>query len=377
MNRSRNRTGYTLPAVLFFAGLLLCLGLICAVLFGTRAYAGFSRNIAGTGIYNTFFMNATVAADTDVRLLAEPQPQPVVDETMKVFGSIHHSRHYALLRLSDGKVLMEQDADTVIFPASLTKIMTAIVTIDSGQSLDTDVRITSDILEYCWEQNAAVAGFASGDVISVRDLLYATLLSSGADACIALARQVTATEINYGTEAEFVELMNQKAAELGMNDTHFVTCTGLHDDAHVSSIRDLVTMFTYALQNEQLKEIMTTLKYTTEPTRKHAEGLELTSTVYNAFRRANLDMGSVLGGKTGYTPEAGLCMATLARMNYAGEETELILVTAGAGDGSNSVQYHAMDAYSVFVSQSLRNEVDEYNQSLTQPKETEPEEPAA
>lgn len=361
MNRQKNKAAARLSIGAFFAALLLLIGLVAGALFGKHPFGSFNKAFAGTGIYHTFFMNASDAADTGVRFVAEATPEAIQEEALKVFGDVTHSKTYCLMRLSDGKIILEQDMDKIIYPASLTKIMTAVLVAECGQDLDaTKVRITSNIIEYCNEQNAAVAGYVSGDYASMRDLLYATMLSSGAEACLALARQVTAEytarDIIYGSEEQFVELMNKKAEELGMTNTHFVTCTGLHDDNHYSTAHDMAILFAYALQNDLLREIMTTKTYTTQPTRRYSDGIELKSTVATAFQRAHLDMGWILGGKTGYTPEAGQCLATLANMEYDGEKTDLILITTGAGDGSNSVQYHAMDAYSVFISQVIKQQ---------------------
>ena len=147
------------------------------------------------------------------------------------------SEYVYLMDADSGQVLVNKNGDEKMFPASLTKIMTEILAIENLPDLDAQVTITSQMLSGLAEANASVAGFSAGDQPTVRDLLYGCALPSGADAVNALCYTVA------GSVSDFVAMMNAKAAELCMNATHFVNATGLHDENHYSSARDIAILF--------------------------------------------------------------------------------------------------------------------------------------
>ena len=135
-----------------------------------------------------------------------------------------------------GQVLLDKGSTDRIYPASMTKIMTALVALNSGYDLSTPVTITSAMVEGLAEANASIVGYYIGDTPTMMDLLYGTILPSGADAVNALAYTIA------GSIDSYVNMMNQEAQKLGMNDTHFVTPTGLHDDNHYSTCRDIAIL---------------------------------------------------------------------------------------------------------------------------------------
>lgn len=182
------------------------------------------------------------------------------------------------------------------------------------------------------------AGFQAGETATVRDLLYGAMLPSGAECCEALAREVS------GSEEAFVARMNQKAAELGMTGTHFCNPTGLHDPEHVSTVRDMARLTKAALQNETFRKLFTTERYTVPATNCHPQGFTMHSTLLSQLDGTELHSGRILGGKTGYTGEAGLCLASLAEV----KGREYILVTAGAGGNHSTAPYHIEDAVTVY-----------------------------
>ena len=167
-----------------------------------------------------------------------------------------NSPHAILLRADSGEVLAEKDADSTIYPASMTKMMTALLAIEANPDLDTPVTLPEEIFPALQAQNASLAGFQAGETATVRDLLYGAMLPSGAECCEALAREVS------GSEEAFAARMNQKAAELGMTSTHFCNPTGLHDPEHVSTVRDMARLTEAALQNETFRKLFTTERYT-------------------------------------------------------------------------------------------------------------------
>ena len=140
-------------------------------------------------------------------------------------------------------------------------------------------------------------------------------------------------------------LMNQKAAELGMKNTHFTNATGLTDTEHYSSAADMAKLLQAALHNTTFRTIFTTKHYTTTATAQHPEGVSLTSTLLGKLDGTELPTGTQIeGGKTGYTAAAGLCLASLATVNGK----EYILVTLAAPGDHGTEQYNIRDAVHVY-----------------------------
>lgn len=231
-----------------------------------------------------------------------------------------HSEHAILYNLKDNTIIYEKASEEKTKVASLTKIMTAIVAIENIENLNKKVVLNSNVFAGLREANAAVAGFKVGDNVSYLDLLMGTMLPSGADAARGLAINIA------GSEKEFVVLMNKKAKELNLTNTNFVNITGLDADNHYSTVKDISIILKYALNNPTFKQIYTTREYTT------TKGLKLYSTLRELKKKFPADTSNILGTKTGYTKEAGLCLSSIA--NYNG--VDYLLVTAGADSNSNS-----------------------------------------
>ena len=254
-----------------------------------------------------------------------PTPEPV----QQISSDGLNSQHALLVRESD--------------LASMTKIMTALLTIENLPDLNETITVPEDIFEELTAQDASVAGFNPYEQPTVRDLLYGVLLPSGADACETLARAVG------GSEEGFVAMMNQKAEELGLTNTHFENCTGLHNDNHYSTCRDIAVLMSECLKSDTFREIVTREVYTTEATASHPEGITLYDTMLHRFTSyemsTTLENGAVIeGGKTGFTDEAGQCLVSFAE--YGGEE--YILVTAEAMTDSGSAVDSIADASTVY-----------------------------
>jgi len=251
-----------------------------------------------------------------------------------------HSSNAILIRLTDDTVLMEKNSEEKIYPASLTKIMTAIVAIENLSDLDAEIKLAASMFDGLYEADASMAGFQPGERVRVIDLLYGVMLPSGAECCTALADHIA------GSEREFVELMNQKAKELGMKDTHFENTTGLHNNNHYTTVKDLSILLRYALQNKNFRKVFTTFRHSIPPTNKHPAGMTLYSTMYEELGDQSIMGGEILGGKTGYTAKAGQCIASLAKVG----DHEYILITAGARGDYYTEQYNITDALTVYNS---------------------------
>lgn len=243
-----------------------------------------------------------------------------------------YSKNILLYNLDKNTVLYEKSADEQIAIASLTKLMTAVVAIEHVSSLDEKVKLTSKDFEGLVEANASVAGFRIGQSPTYRDLLYGLLLPSGADAALALARNVA------GSRERFVEMMNEKAKELGLVNTHFVNETGLDAKGHYSTLKEVAILFKYALKNEELSKIIKSDSYTMSD-----RSFTVQSSTSKNIKRYGLSMDYLLGGKTGTTSDAGLCLASIASKNG----TNYMLITARA-PYDKKAPYHFYDAKTIY-----------------------------
>lgn len=262
------------------------------------------------------------------------------DTAVPISADSLKSPYAILIRLDDHTILMEKNSEERIYMASLTKMMTAIVAIENLPNLQEKIRLSETMFQDLYKQDASMAGFQPGEKVWAIDLLYGAMLPSGAECCIGLAEKVG------GSEKKFVKMMNQKAEELGMYNTHFTNATGLHNENHYSTVKDMAVLLSYALKNDVFREIFTSAYYSTQPTNKHPDGITFYSTMFDKLGDSSVDYGEILGGKTGYTQEAGLCLASLAKKG----KYEYILVTAGAQGNHETEQYNITDAVAVYNS---------------------------
>lgn len=213
-----------------------------------------------------------------------------------------YSKNYCLYDLTDDKIIYEKNIQERTNIASLTKIMTTITAIEKINNLDDYVTITSEMLSNI-KYDASLAGLKIGDKLTYKDLLYASILPSGADATQALAYSLS------GSINNFVNDMNALAKKIGMENSNFVNVTGLDIDNHYSTVSDLLKMLQYALKNETFKTIYTTKSYTL------SNGLVVDATVKKYNNLMKLDISRIIGSKTGYTNKAGLCISSIFESN--------------------------------------------------------------
>lgn len=221
-----------------------------------------------------------------------------------------------LMDANSGKIIFEQDSHKKVFPASITKIMTLLIAmekIEEGSiSLDDQVVISG----HAAGMGGSQLYMEPGETKTVEQLLKAITIASANDASVALAEHIA------GTEDLFVEMMNQRAKELGMNDTNFVNSNGLHDDNHYTSANDVAIMSRELLKHKKIFEWTTTWM---EDIKVGKEGRFSTITMVNTNKLLRRYEG-VDGLKTGYTTKAKHCIsATATRGNL-----RLIAVIMGA-----------------------------------------------
>jgi serine-type D-Ala-D-Ala carboxypeptidase (penicillin-binding protein 5/6) len=213
--------------------------------------------------------------------------------------------------MDTGKVLYAKKADTRRAMASTTKIMTAILVLESGVDLDSTVKISARAAG-TWEISRWVS---AGDKATVRQLLYALLLRSMNGSAVALA------ENDAGSVAEFAKKMNAKAKELGMDDTHFVTPNGLDAEGHYSTAADMAILGRYAMKNEQFRKFVKTKQYALDIDGEPSLLLKNTNTLLSEYSWVN-------GVKTGSTPNGDYCLVS----SGAKEGREVIAVVLGNKD---------------------------------------------
>ena len=221
----------------------------------------------------------------------------------------------------------------------MTKIMTLLVAVENMPSLDQKATVTGETVDYCYLEGASVAGFSANETVTVKDLLYGTILRSGADATKTLAECIS------GSEEEFVKLMNEKAIELGLENTHFVNTSGLHHEDHYTTPHEVALMLKAALENEICFKVLTTQHYITSQTTQNKNGIPLYSIVHSRVSAIKSPYFTILGGKTGYTPEAGRCLATYA---ITEDNREFIFVSANAVETIQTAE-DAEYAYKTFT----------------------------
>ena len=225
----------------------------------------------------------------------------------------------------------QRGASDRINPASMTKILTLLVAAEHVEDLDDTFTITREITDYSYSNDCSAVGFDDGETVTVRDLMYGTILPSGADAAAGLAFYVS------GSLEGFVDLMNQKLAELGLSDTaHFTNCVGLYDENHYCTLYDMTEILGAAIDNELCREVLSAHTYTTSATAQHPEGLLIS----NWFLRRIEDKdthGTVVCAKTGYVVESGNCAASYSTSNSG---KQYICVTADAHSSWRCIYDH-------------------------------------
>lgn len=236
-----------------------------------------------------------------------------------------------LIDVETNTVICEKDPDAKIYPASMTKILTALVACEQIDDLDDTFRMTQAIIDPIYLADLTMAGFVDGEDVPLRELIYGAILPSGAEATEALAIYIA------GSEEAFAELMNEKAQELGLTTAHFVDASGLHNEDHYCTIRDIAVILLAALDNDLCREVLSTARYTTPPTNKHPDGVEM----YNKFlvraEGQELSGAQILAAKTGYTAQAGNCCASYG---ISPKGRKCICVTANAWTSWYTVYDH-------------------------------------
>ena len=257
-----------------------------------------------------------------------------------------NSQNVLIYDLSEDKIIYEKNSDIKTSIASLTKILTSMVAIENIPNLDESIEVTNKMLSNIY-WNASRAGLKNGDIVTYKDLLYALLLPSGADAA-----QVLALNLASST-GEYVAKMNALASKIGMNNSNFVNTTGLDTNNQYSTLNDVLILLKYALKNPTFKEVFTTKEYTL------SNNLTVKSTLKHYQEKYDLDISRILGSKTGTTDKAGLCLASY----FIIKNHEILSITTNAP--LSDVPYNLIDNLTI---------IDYLDENYLIPEEIEPQE---
>ena len=252
--------------------------------------------------------------------------------------------------LTSDTLIFDQNIDEKLYPASLTKVMTCLLTLEMQTDLDQVVTVTSECLRGMEPDGSNIA-LKVDEQMTVRDLLYGLMVKSGNDAASTLAVH------NAGSIEAFVEVMNRRAQELGCTGTHFVNAHGLHHDDHYTTARDMAKIAATAMQYPIFEEIFTTSEYTVPATNlSEARELKTTNYLIRSNGYPNVVDSRVLGGKTGNTSKAGRCLVALAEKNGM----KLLSVVLGAKasygpDGYSFTRYGNFEETSNLLNFAYKN----------------------
>ena len=231
-----------------------------------------------------------------------------------------------IINNKNNTVIFASNPHEKLYPASTTKILTAYLTLKYA-NLDDMVTISHEAANIS-DSGAKKCGFNENDKVSVRDLLYCTLIYSGNDAATALACHIS------GTENEFAKLMNKEVALMGATKTHFTNANGLHNDDHYTTAYDLYIIMKNCILYDEFKSIINMNNCTVNYTDANDNKIEKTFYTTNKFMTGKYSAPSgitVLGGKTGTTKKAGSCLVLFSE-NTDGHSFISVVLDAESND---------------------------------------------
>ena len=255
----------------------------------------------------------------------------------QISGFELHCEAAMLISLDTGDVLFSKNADKKMYPASLAKIMSAIVMIENISDMEKEeIPYTESANNKILGTGSVVLGLKIGEKMKAKDALYALLMSSCGDVAYAISEYVG------GTTQGFVDKMNAKAAELGLSGTHFTNPVGLHDDELYSTANDIAVMTQYAFKYDIFKKIISSTSYKLSATNMSKERT-IVSTNMLITPSSSVYYQYATGGKTGFTDEAGRCLMSTAQ--YEGDNYLAIVLNTKTINGT---RYEFIDSANLF-----------------------------
>ena len=318
---------------------LLVAVIIAGVIFAVVKQRA-SKPVAGDGT------ESITESQTETVPETEPIDDPsrvkyaFADEYTVTLDSEVLSEYVIMIDPEQGRIVAEKNPDSMIYPASMTKIMTLIVAYENCENLYDTFTLTKEITDPLFIAGASVAGFEVDQPITIKDLLYGAALPSGGDATDALAIYTA------GSIEAFVEMMNKKALSMGLSNTHFVNPSGLHDDNHYSTPHEIALILQYALNVPYLREVMSSRTYHAQATNKdNPDGITMYNTMFSRLGKlAETDTAKIIAGKTGFTNEGLNCLASVGEVKSSGKE---YIVVAAKAPGKNDAASDTANLYTL------------------------------
>lgn len=277
-------------------------------------------------LFNTNFSYAEDLIDSGILQNTEN----TTNDNLKIYSDA-----VILIENQTGKTLYEKNSEQKMYPASTTKILTAILSIEKG-NLNDKVTVSKTAIAQM-KPGYTSAYLSEGEIISVEDLLKVLLINSANDASNVLAEYIS------GSIDSFVTLMNEKSKELGCTNTHFVTTNGLHDDNHYTTAKDLAIIARYCMQNETFRKIVSMKKCVIPATNKSEERIyKNTNDLINPT--SGYYYPSCIGIKTGFTSEAKNCLISACSKNGL----QVIAVVLGASITENHKSARYVDSKTLY-----------------------------
>lgn len=282
---------------------LLAAGLVCVLFLSGCAGKveledAFAADRPGLGVQNTG-ENSEIAYFAKDLCVANDDVEEIEADTSEALAA-------CFFHLDTREVLYAKNIHDRLYPASTTKIMTALVALEKGD-MDAQATVSKEAITFN-ESGVSTAKLKEGDVLTLRQLLYALLLVSANDAANVIAEQIA------GSQEEFVAMMNEEAQKIGATNTHFVNPNGLHNEEHYTTAYDLYLMFNKAMEYDDFLEILQTPDYNTTYLSADGSSVEAAWSSSNQFTKGAVtvpDGVTAVGGKTGTTTAAMSCLVQL------------------------------------------------------------------
>ena len=241
-----------------------------------------------------------------------------------------------LMDLNSGKILYEKNINEKMYPASLTKVMTAILALENCELNEVATVSYNSVMSI--SPGYVSANLQVGEELTIEQLLYVLMVGSANDAAVVLAEHIS------GSTENFAILMNEKAKEIGCTSTNFLNPYGAHDENHYSSAFDLAIMAKYAMKNETFRKLVSTTSYTLPTTNKYNKEDRYLSTTNALLYNNDYYYKYATGLKTGFTTPAKNCLIASANKNGL----ELLTVILGAGQNDQGLSDRYLDTINLF-----------------------------
>ena len=239
-----------------------------------------------------------------------------------------------LVECSTHRIAYEKNAETRLYPASTTKVLTAILAVEKCNLTDT-VTITNDMISRI-PPGYTTAYLQVGETVTVEELLNTLLIPSANDSGFALAIHIS------GSIEDFANLMNEKAKEIGCQNSNFTNPSGIHDEKHYSTAKDMALIGQYAMNYPQITDIVCKTSYTLHPGASNARTFETTNTLIKPSEKNYYEFAN--GFKTGFTDPAGACIIATAQK----DNMKFLAVVLNAPESDSNINYRDADCKTLF-----------------------------